>query len=180
MNLTADIGSDAFILNIFISLAILFFGIFLGKLTSYSLSKLIEKLDSSKKIKSTLVGLIINLVRWSIYLIFVNIALAQLPTHSLTSAFSNILLTIPLFVASITILVLGFIVAEYLKNTTLEFGVDKYKFLSLYVFYFIVFISGIYALRIALFSLESITTNYIVLIAAFFSLAAIAYHLIKK
>lgn len=164
MDLVTDISSSPIALKTIFALVIIALGIFVGKGVSYLMSKFGEKLDLDKKMRSSFWGLIVNLVRWSIYLVFLNWAINQMGVPNLTSALSKVLLVIPSFVVSILIVVIGFIIARYLKDISQE-SVDKEnEFISKYLFYFVIFISGVYALKIALYNFDTNILNSLTII----------------
>lgn len=179
MDLTT-IQSNSLIFNGFISLSLIVLGIFLGKSVSYLLSKLGEKLDIGKKIRPSFLGLIITLIRWSIYLIFINFALLQFPTLNITNITANVLLAIPFFLGAIMLIVFGFIIANYIKEVINEAQINGGKFISLYLFYFVIFVTGIYALRIALFSFKDSILNYLLMMISTVFVISIAYKLFKN
>jgi len=163
MGFIADMNYSTLTINMFFSLAILLAGIFIGKGISYLLKKFSEKLDLNKKMRPSFIELIITLIRWSIYIIFFNSALNQLPKLEVIRIITKSLIVIPSFVGSIIIIFLSFIIASYLK-TTVEEAHAEWKFLAMYLFYFVILIMGIFAFRVALFNINIDTLNYLTVI----------------
>lgn len=174
------IQSNSLILSAFIALFILIFGIALGKLISYVLTKISDKLEINKRIKPSFIEIIITLIKWSIYLVFVDLSLSQLPLTNATGFVSGVLLIIPLFIGAIILIALGFALGNYVKEAVEDAQIKNGKFLSMYFFYFIILTSGVYAIRLALYSLKDTILNYIILIAATVFFISIAYENLKK
>lgn len=175
-----DILSNSDLLKIIFAVSILILGIFLGRIVTYLLNKIIEKTEFNKRIRPSFIELIITLVRWSIYLVFISISLSRLDIPNITDFLSNILLTIPFFLGSIILIVLGFTIGKYLEGIVKEFNINEEEFLSKYLFYFVIFISGIYALKIALFSFKETISNYIILIVTIGFVAGIIWKFLKN
>lgn len=176
----ATIQSNSWILSGLVSLFLIILGIALGKSISYLLTKLGNGLDMGKKIRPSFLGLIITLIRWSIYLVFLNLALLQLPIQNISSFTTNILLVIPIFIGAIILIVLGFAIGNYLKEVVEESQIHGSKFLSHYLFYFVIFVTGIYALKIILFSFKDSILDYVILVPVVAFVFGVTYHLLRK
>ncbi len=168
------------ILRTIFSIGIIVVGIFLGRLLDFSLKKLSEKLDLNKHIRGSFLGLIFMVVRWSVYIIFLNLALDQLGIPALTKFFTTILITIPAFVGGIILIVIGFSLAYYLKLVILNSEIKSSNSFSKIVFYFVCYMFGIYSIKTALISFEPQLTNNILLIFTTAFFISIAYLFIKK
>lgn len=175
-----DILSNSDLLKIIFAVSILILGIFLGKIVTYLLNKIIEKTEFNKRIRPSFIELIITLVRWSIYLVFISISLSRLDIPNITDFLSNILLTIPFFLGSIILVVFGFVIGNYLKGIIRESNLDGGDFLAQYLFYFVIFISGIYALKIALFSFKESVSNYLLLIITTGFIVGVTWKFLKN
>ncbi len=164
MDLFESASSNMVVLEIFLAIVIMLAGIVIGKAISYFITRISGKLNLQKRIRPSFLGLIITLVRWSIYIVFLSWAISQLPLPALTNIITNVLLIIPSIIAALTILVLGFVVAIYLREVVEEAEITGWKFLSMYLFYFVIFISGFYSLRVALFGAGPEIINYLAVI----------------
>jgi len=173
MTLSGMSISDILVNSIF-SLAILIVGLLAGKIIFIGLKKLLKKLEIEKSIRPSFVNLFTIVVKWSIYLLFISLALNKLGIVVLTKLFSNVLIAIPSFIGGLILIGIGFAIAIYLKDVIEESEVTGWKMFSHIVFYFVLYIFGIYSLEIALLFLEKSTTNWIIIIFTIaYSLVAI-------
>ena len=179
-NLFNGIDTNLLILRLMLSIGIILLGVIAGKLVNLGLKRLFRRAELEKRIKSGILDLFRAIVRWSIYTVFFIWGLTQLGTNTLTQAIMSILIIIPTFVGALILIITGFSIAYFLKRIIRESGIKGVEILSEAIFYFVVYISGIYAIKIALVSMGEQTTNYIVLIltAVFGTIGA--YFLIKK
>ena len=144
---------------------IIIVGILFGKLSSFLLKKVYEKTDLGKKLRPSIIVLLLFIIRWSIYILFINFAIVSLKIPALTELLVKVLLVLPSFTGAIILLVLGFGIAVLLKNVIRDLNLQSGgALLSEVLFYFIWYIFGIYALRTALISLDENVRNYIILI----------------
>lgn len=167
------------IIKSLISLVILAIGIFLGRILDYGLRKLSQKLELSRHIRGSFIDLSLVVIRWSIYIIFLNLALNQMGIPALTNFLTTILVTIPAFTGAIIIVAIGASLAYYLRQIIINSEVKNSERFSKTVFYFVVYMFGIYALKTALisFSLDMVNTIILIYSAVFF--VATAYKIIK-
>ena len=128
-------------------------GIFLGKIVNFGLKKLSQKLELNKKIRGSFIELFLVVIKWSIYIIFISIGLNKLEIPTLTNFFTGILITIPAFTGALVLLAIGFIIAIYLRDVIEDAEVTGWDLISKVVFYFVLFLFGVYALKTALISL---------------------------
>ncbi len=176
-----DLTLNELIIRGFSALGIIAFGIFLGQVIDYLLKKLSEKIDLKKHIKKGFIDLTLFIIRWSIYIIFINIGLNQLKIPAITDYFSVVLIAIPAFTGGLLLLIFGFIFAFYLKKIikTSEES-QAWEFISQAVFFFVLIIFGIYAMKIALIPLNSEITNSIIILISTVVTAGIIYYFIKQ
>ncbi|MBT3404572.1 hypothetical protein HN832_03465 [archaeon] len=171
---------DEIIIKSIFTLAIIIIGVFFGKLISYGLKNLSKKLELHKHIQNSFIGLILVFIRWSIYLLFLNLALKYLDIKPLTNLFSTILITVPAFVTALLILTVGFALAIYLRGVIEDAEVTGWDLISRTMFYFVLYVFGIYALRVALVPFSESTINSIILILTAVISASVAYAMVKK
>jgi hypothetical protein len=155
------------LMNGLIAALIIVVGAILGKLVSKGLRSLCLKLDLKKQIKGGILDLIIILIKWSIYLVFLHIALTQLGIPIITQIFGNVLITIPAFIASLIIIFLGFAISTYVRSVIKELDIAGKDSLSKISFYFVLYIFGIYALKVALIPLGSLLSDYVIVALSF-------------
>ncbi len=175
-----SIDINQLILRGIISIVIIVFGIFLGKIITLGLKNLSEKLELDKKIRGSFIDLFLVIIRWSIYIIFLSLGLNQLEIPSLTNFFTNILITIPALTGALILITIGFAIAYYLKEIIKNSQIKRGELISQVVFYFIIYIFGVYAIKTALISLNEATTNWIIIILTAVMSTAIAFVVVKK
>ncbi len=163
-----------------ISIAIIIFGVFLGKIVTLGLKKLSEKLELDKKIRGSFIDLFLVIIRWSIYIIFLSFGLNQLEIPSLTNFFTSILITIPALTGALILIIIGFAIAYYLREIIKNSQIKEGELISKVVFYFIIYIFGVYAIKTALISLDEATTNWIIIILTAIMFTSIAFVFVKK
>ena len=169
------------IVKILIALILVFLGIFIGKLTKLILRKIIEVSEVSKIIRYQFINLGLTLVKWSIYLLFFSFALKILPFPALTETLSKFIVVIPALAAALILLLIGFVFAVYIRDLIEDSEIKGYKNVSNYVFFFVIYIFGIYTLKISLVSLDTITSQIImVLFSVYFGLFLLLSTLRKK
>jgi len=147
------ITSEEFIVNLLIAVVLIVVGIFLGKLVKFILRKGLEKIDITI-VKPSFIKLFLVVVKWSIYILFIDIALMQLGVPAFTNWLTTILGVIPALTGALIILSVGFAIAIYLKKTIVESKVEGWQNLSQIFFYFIIYIFMIFAFKTALLSLQ--------------------------
>jgi hypothetical protein len=169
------------VVKILIALILVFLGIFIGKLTKLILRKIIEASEISKIIRYQFINLGLTLVKWSIYLLFFSFALKVLPFPTLTDTLSKFIVVVPALVAALILLLIGFMFAVYLRDLIEDSEIRGYKNLSNYMFFFVIYIFGIYTLKISLVSLDALTAQIImVLFSVYFGLFLVLEMLRKK
>lgn len=159
-----------------LALVVILVGVLLGRAISYGLKKLAQKLELSKQIRGSFIDLILVVIRWSIYIVFINIGLSQMGIPALTNVLTSILITIPAFVGALVLLAIGFAIAIYLREVIKDAELAKGKLISETFFYFILIIFGVYSIKTAFISLDEITTRWIISILT----VATAFAIIRK
>jgi len=168
------------IIKFVFSLVIIIIGVVLGKIISFGIKKISNQLQLTQHIKGSFVDLTITIIRWSIYLVFTNLALNQLEIPILTKFFGAILVTIPAFTGALILLLLGFSIAYYLKRIILNSEIKSAEPVSLIFFYFVLYLFGIYSIKTALISFNSSLSMYVILLFSAALFFGIAYNLAKK
>lgn len=178
-----QISSGEFLLNSLIAIVLILVGIVIGKLVKFGLRKILEKTNINKIAKPSFVNLFLVVVKWSIYILFIDIALIQLKIPAFTGWLTTILGVIPTLTGALIIISAGFAIATYLKQVIVESKVQGWQILSQIFFFFIIYVFIIFALKTALISLQDKILSDI-LIVSFTVLSGIAllihYFKIKK
>lgn len=156
------IGTD-FLFNLFLAVVFLLLGFFLGKVSAYLLAKAAKATDIKKKVRSSFVKLIIAVIKWSIYIIFINLALNQFSVEGLNNVVTDILVVVPALTASIFLIGVGFAIAIYLRGVIEDSEITGWKMLSEYIYYFVLYVFGVYALNLALVSIDTIIKNILII-----------------
>ena len=176
----AKININTFLINLIFAIILLVIGIVLGKVVRYILKKLIDKIGTDRISRKSFIDLLFTVIAWSIYLLFISLALKQLKIPALTTWLTSILLFIPALVSSLILISIGFALAIYLKDLIEESEILGWKVLSNLLFYFVLYIFVVYSLKISLISLEPLISNIIILLFTLIGGSAVAYAIIKK
>jgi len=170
----------SFLLEIFLAVIILLIGIFLGKFVAYILSKIVKTADIEKEIRPSFLKLIITVIKWSIYIIFVNLALSQFSIPQISGLVTKVLVVIPALTAALVLIGIGFAIAIYLREVVEDSEVTEWKTLSIYIYYFVLYIFGVYALNLALISIDSLFRNILVVLLTAIIGVSVAFVSVKK
>lgn len=170
---------NEFFINLGFAIILVVIGIILGKFIKYILHKLVAKVEIKKIMRPSFVELFLTVIKWSIYIIFLNIALSQLEVPEITNWITSALLVIPAFVGALIVIIIGFTIAVYLRDLIEESEVVGWQILSMIFFYFILFIFMIFAIQTALISQDQMIINYIILILTTVVSISVAYWHVK-
>ena len=182
--LNVVMGGDVYdvtnvIVSILLAMLLMVVGVFLGKFVKYILRKLVEKAEVNKFIRHHFLTIGLTIVKWSIYLLFFTFAIDVLPFPSLTETLAKFIVVIPALTAGLILIFVGFALANYIRDIIEDSEMQGYKLVSQYIFYFIIYIFGIYTLRISLVSIEEITSRTILILYSVLFGAMILVHQIK-
>jgi len=170
---------NLFIINLILAIILIGIGIFSGKFVKFVLKKIIEKAGIEKTTRKSFIELFLAVVKLSIYLLFISLALDQLGIPQLTSWLTSILVVIPALVGALILIAVGFAIAVYLRDLIEESNILGWEILSMILFYFVIYIFIIFALKTALISQDKSTVNTIIVILTAVISAAVAYSHIK-
>jgi len=171
---------NLFIVNLIAAVALLAVGIVLGKVAGFILKRVLEKAEAEKTAKKSFVNLLLTVIKWSIYILFAIIALDQLAIPQLTSWLTSVLIIIPALVGALLLIGVGFAIAVYLKDIVEESKVLNWQILSNILFYFVLYVFLVFALKTALISQDKQTVNIIIIIFTGLVSAATAYKIISS
>ena len=166
--------------NILIGLIFIIIGIGLGRISFIILSKLLKKLSIKNKVSESFIRLLLTIIEWSIYIVFINLALKQLDIPLITGIITKVIIVIPAITSALILIGAGTAIAYYLREVIEDSEVLGWKMISMYFFYFITYVFGVYSLKIALISVETLFVNIIIVVFTFIIASAIAYSHIKK
>src|SRR4030043_1358733 len=162
-----QVSADELALNSFFAAGIIIIGVLLGKLIDIGLRKLLEKFEINKHIRGSFIELFLLVIRWTIYIIFINFGIDQLGIPIISEFFSSILMTIPAFTGALLLLIIGFGLAYYLNKIIKSSEAKGSDFISEFIFFFVIFIFGIYSIKIALIPLDpAISSSLITILVA--------------
>jgi hypothetical protein len=179
-NIASGLNLHDIWINSFLALGVLILGIIIGKLISFVLKNLTSKLELHKYMQKGFVDLTIVVLRWSIYLAFLHSALRILGIPIISDLFGSVLITVPAFIASLVILGIGFAIATYLKWVFKETDSSGEHLYSKIVFYFVLYVFGSYALKVAFLPFTGITFSYVLIVLSLSLPIAFAILYLKK
>jgi len=171
---------NLFLINLIIAAILIVVGLFLGKFIKFVLRKAIDKASIGTTTRRSFIDLFLNVVKYSIYVLFIVWALDQLGIPQLTSWITSILVVIPALVGSLILIAVGFAIAVYLRDLIEESKVLGWEILSMLFFYFMVYVFMVFALKTALISQDKSTVNIIIIILTAVVSSAVAYWHIRK
>ncbi|MEK6953351.1 MAG: hypothetical protein AABX29_10160 [Nanoarchaeota archaeon] len=149
-----EITSAEFLADLLIAIFLVIIGIFVGKIIKFILRKVMEKTKINSIIKQSFINLFLVVIKWSIYILFINLALIQLNIPTITSWLTTILGVIPALTGALIIISVGFAIATYLRKIISESKIEGWHMLSQIFFFFIIYIFMVLAFRTALISLN--------------------------
>lgn len=179
--INVGLTSEKFFANLIISVALIMLGVFLGKLVKFILRKTLEKMKIDKIIKQSFINLFLVVVKWSIYILFIDISLVQLNLPILTIWLTTILGVIPSLTGALIIISVGFTIATYLKKIIFESKIEGGSILSQMFFYFVNYIFMVFAFKTALISLQDkFIVNMLLIVFTVFGGASILIYYFKS
>jgi hypothetical protein len=173
-------GIDVFLINLVFALLMLAFGIFFGKIVTHGLNRFTKRGYFEKNIRPSFVKLTITIIRWAIYIVFFNLALSTLKIPALTHAIIQTLMVAPAIVAALILISIGFAISIYLREIIEDSEITGWKFLSIYLFYFINLIFGLCALKLALIVFDPLISQIVSIMILGIVGISIAYVFVKK
>lgn len=167
-----------FVYNIIQAILIIVVGFIVGRIVKFLFSKLADKAGLRNTIKPSFVDLFLAVIKWTIYIFFLEIAFEQLEVPQISEMIRIVLLAIPAIVGALFLIAIGFVIASYLKDIIEESRIINWQILSNLVFYFILYIFSIFAVKTALHSLDTSMTNIIIVILTAVISVTVAFYLI--
>jgi hypothetical protein len=171
---------DNILFSVIIAVGVLIVGIFLGGFVSYLIKRVVKGTDIEKDIRPSFVRLIVAVIRWSIYIVFLDVAIRQLPFPSIEEFLGEILLVIPAFIGALILIGIGFAIAIYLRDIVEDSEVSEWKDLSQYLYYFVLYVFGVYAVNLALIAVDAFIRNILIVALTVIVGGAVAFNVIKK
>jgi len=173
-------AQNEILVGIFLAIGLILVGIFLGNIFAYSLKKILKNIEFKNFIRPSFIGLIIVVIKWSIYIGFFNLALNSLPFPKVTETISRFLVIVPAFTAALVLIGVGFSIAVYLRGVVKDSEIAEWKMLSQYLYYFVLYVFGVYAINLALISVDAMVRNWITIASTTIIVAAATYVIVKK
>jgi hypothetical protein len=180
MDVIALIKNNLVFFNIIIGLLILLVGIVVAHVVVVLLRNFIKRNGVDKIVHKSAIHLFAAIIRWSIYILFLNIALLKLNLPELTSWLVPILAMIPALVGAIALIAIGFLMALYLRDIIEDSKIEDSKILSRIIFYFILYVFVIFGFKTAMINQDKTTINTIIIILSAISGAGITFWYAKK
>ena len=171
---------DQIIVNSILAIILLGVGILLGKFLEKILKRAVERTSIEREIKPSFVNLFISVIKWSIYVIFVNLALTQFHIPALTDWLVSALVIIPALTGAIVLIWVGFAIASYLERAIEESRIHGWEVLSKVFFYFVLYLFLFFAIKMAFVGQDRDFVNTILLIFTVIVGAAVAWWNVKK
>jgi len=166
--------------NIVLGALIFILGIVIAQVVISTLRKFIKRNGVDKLVPKNAVHLFSTVIRWSIYILFLNIALLKLDLPELTDWLIPILTMLPALVGALILIAIGFILALYLRDIVEDAKIEDAKVLSRIIFYFILYVFIIFAFKTAMINQDKTTINMIIIILTAISGAGITFWYAKK
>jgi hypothetical protein len=170
----AGITMNQFATNIIFAAILVIVGVIIGNVLGFILKKALEK----ARIEKTKFGfflLFVVVIKWAIYIMFLNFALDQLKIPEFTGWLTNILIVIPAMVGALLLIVVGFAIASYLSDMIEESRIEGWKILSRIFFFFVLYVFIVFAFKTALISIEKSTVDILLIILSTIIAAGVTY-----
>ena len=167
------------IINIILAVILIIFGIFFGIILKKILRRSSEKANLKRTISPSFIDLFLNVIQLSVYIIFINLALKQLDIPKITSWITSILIVFPALVGALVLIAVGFAIAVYLRDLIEESEIVGWQTLSMILFYFVIYVFMIFAIKTALISQDKSTVNIIMIVFTVIVSVAVAYWHVK-
>ena len=171
---------DQIIVNSILAIILLGVGILLGKFLEKILKRAVERTSIEREIKPSFVNLFISVIKWSIYVIFVNLALTQFHIPALTDWLVSALVIIPALTGAIVLIWVGFAIASYLERAIEESRIHGWEVLSKVFFYFVLYLFLFFAIKMAFVGQDRDFVNTILIIFTVIVGAAVAWWNVRK
>ncbi len=150
--------------NSILAIVLIVAGIIAGRVVNSILKRALDRARIEKTNAYNFFKFLIVVIKWSVYILFLNLAIKVLSIPQFTSWITDVLIVIPAIIGGLMIIVIGFAIAVYLRKIVEESKVESSEILSNIIFYFIIYVSIVFALKTALISLDTTTVNIIVIV----------------
>lgn len=147
-----------------IALALIFVGAIIGRIANSILKNALDRARIEKTNAYNFFNFLIVVIKWGVYILFLSLAIKVLNVPQFTGWITDVLIIIPAVIGGLIIIVAGFAIAVYLRKIIEESKVESFEILSSIIFYFIIYVSLVFALKTALIPLDSTTVNIIVIV----------------
>lgn len=171
---------DQIIVNSILAIILLGVGILLGKFLEKILKRAVERTSIEREIKPSFVNLFISVIKWSIYVLFINLALTQFHIPALTDWLVSALVIIPALTGAIVLIWVGFSIASYLERAIEDSRIHGWEVLSKVFFYFVLYLFLFFAIKMAFVGQDRDFVNTILLIFTVVVGVAVAWWNVRK
>lgn len=171
---------ETILIRIGLAIILLFLGLIIGKVISKLLRNGAQKISLQKTIKPGFVKSFIVIIKWAIYILFLSFALNQLEIPQITNWITSALVVVPALVCGLILIVIGFALAVYLRNLVSESEISDKKTLSTILYYFVLYVFIVFALKTALIAQDKTMVNIIIIILTTILATAITYTQARK
>jgi len=175
-----NIDISNFLAGLLAAIFYLILGFLLGFLIGKGLKKWSKKAGLEKGRSYNFIELFINVISWSIYILFLYLALVELNVPIFTRWLTSILVVIPALTGALVLMVLGFTISTYLRNVIEESRIEGGVLFSNLLYYFVLYIFTVFAFKTALISVDSRIVNYLIIILTGIIGIGVAYYKIRK
>ena len=170
-----ELSMQQFGINLIYAAVLIILGILLGRLIHFVFKRAVEKGRMQKTLQNSFIHLFLTVIKWSVYLLFVNLAIVALGIPQFTKWLSDILVVIPALVGALLLIGGGFAIATYLKDLVEESRIEGWKILSKILFFFVLYVFLVFAFKTALISFERTTVDYLLIIFSAIAAASLGY-----
>lgn len=171
---------NVFLINLTFAIILIGFGIFLGKFVRYLLKRIIEKSNVQRGDQKKFVDLFLIVIKWAIYLLFLSLALNQLGIPELTDWLTSKLVIIPAIVGAWILIIIGFVVATYIRDLIREIRVQDSIVLANIFYYFILYTFLLFSLKAIFISQDEHISNIVLVIFTIFFGIYVTYFNLKN
>lgn len=174
------VGLSEFIVQIIVSAIILVLGVLIGKFVSIMLRRALERARITHTNGYGFLKRLLIVIEWSIYVLFLSLALKVLGIPKFSDWLSSVLLVIPALVGGLLIITIGFAISNYLGTAILESKLHDKETLAKIFYFFVLGVFMVFAFKTALISLNEWTANITVVILTAIVSLVVAYCKIRE
>lgn len=161
------------------ALAILVVGIFIGKFVKLLLKKAAAKLQLERIFKFGAVDISLTLIKWAVYIFFLEFAIEQLRLPYLSTSLTNALSIVPRSIGALIILTAGFALGTFFRTTIVQTGKKDWVPLGHIFYYFFLYLAFILVIQL-IFTSNAFLSTWVSLLFTGFFLLFLTLHYYKS